>query len=223
MSAGTSDDPTVTVRGHATVQVEPDEVQMWVEVSALEATPEKALAEASRRGQLLRDVFEQLQVPPARRVNTGLSIREEHEYERQRNILKGYRAASRVLVRLSDPSVVGRLMTEATARAQARVEGPWWRVAPDNPAWAEARHRAAREARSKAEAYAEALDLRLGPVVAIAEPEIHSGQVHRLPVRFAATSALAEPEPDMPIDAGELEVAAVVDVTFRLENEANGG
>src|SRR5437762_730277 len=170
MSERAGDDPTVTVRGHATVQVEPDEVQMWVEVSALEATPEKALAEASRWGQLLQDVFEQLQVPPANRITTGLSIREEHEYERQRNILKGYRASSRVLLRLSDPSVIGRLMTEATSRAQARIEGPWWRVAPDNPAWTEARRRAALEARAKAQAYAEALGHRLGPVIAVAEP-----------------------------------------------------
>ena len=124
---------------------------------------------------------------------------------------RGFRADGRIVVRLDDPGLVGRLMTEAVSRVQAQIEGPWWRLNLDNPARAEACRQAIADARQKAEAYSQALELRLGPVESVVEAE--TARYGHFPLGVA----LAAAGPEMEINPGQLEVSAAVDVTFLLE------
>jgi uncharacterized protein YggE len=45
--------PTITVRGEGLVRAEPDEVELRLEVRALDETPAVARAEAARRSQAI--------------------------------------------------------------------------------------------------------------------------------------------------------------------------
>ena len=96
-------------------------------------------------------------------------------------------------------------------RSEARIDGPAWRVAYDNTGHAEARRRAARDARAKAEEYAEALGGRLGALVSVAEPG--SGPSTPQPRTYAVHQDIS----GMPLEAGEHELVAEIDVTFQLE------
>ncbi len=102
-------------------------------------------------------------------------------------------------------------MSEAAARLEVRIDGPTWRVARDNTAHGEARRRAAEDARSRAEEYAAALGGRVGAIASIAEPG--SGP----PLPAARMYAVRQEISPMPLEAGEHEVMAEVDVTFQLE------
>lgn len=204
---------TVTVRGHAVVPGQPDEVGLTLAVSALAATPEEALTEAAERSRRLEAILDELEVPRASRTTTGLSVSEEREYERERWRHKGYRASNRVQVRLDQAAIVGRLLQEAIARAEAAIDGPEWRIAIDNPARTEACRQAAADARRRAEAYAEALGLHLGEVLRVSEPGIGVIRAER----HAVAALAAGPAPEITVEAGEMEVAAAIDVTFRLE------
>jgi uncharacterized protein YggE len=129
-------------------------------------------------------------------------------------VRRGYRATNHVVVRLDAAEMAGRLMNEAVTRAQARVNGPRWRFKLENPARAEACRQAAADARRKAEAYAAALGMRLGPVLRVAESGADSGG------EAAALPPMIREGPgpsDMQIEAGRLDVAATVEVTFALE------
>ncbi|HWC70103.1 MAG TPA: SIMPL domain-containing protein, partial [Actinomycetota bacterium] len=98
-------------------------------------------------------------------------------------------------------------------QAKAEVRGPVWWIAPDNPARIEACKRAAAEARRKAEAYAEALGMRLGAVSEIREASDRGMS----PMPRAKAMTLAAAEPAIEVDPGELNVDALVEVSFRLE------
>ncbi len=102
-------------------------------------------------------------------------------------------------------------MSEAAARLEVRIDGPTWRVARDNTAHGEARRRAAEDARSRAEEYAAVLGGRVGAIASIAEPG--SGP----PLPAARMYAVRQEISPMPLEAGEHEVMAEVDVTFQLE------
>lgn len=210
---------SVTVRGSGVASAQPDEVRILLELSAQRKRPEEALSEVATRSVALNEILDELAIPSARRTTSGASVSDLWEYDKQnnRNHL-GYRATNSVILRLEDATILGKLMNQATEKAAARVQGPWWHIAPDNHARALACEQAASVARMKAEAYAAALGVRLGSVIRVSEPEEALSFVGRA----AASRSLSASESDAPevvVDAGELEVAATVQVKFRLEQD----
>jgi predicted metalloprotease len=122
-----------------------------------------------------------------------------------------------VTVRLADASIAGRMIRGPSSARRPGVRGPTWWIAPDNPARVEACRRAAVEARRKAEAYADALGLRLGGVVEVREPSPGGHAAPRPAVGAISMRAVAEPA-SVEVDPGELNVQAQVEVTFFLES-----
>jgi uncharacterized protein len=210
---------TVTTRGTAVVPAQPDEVEMALEVSYVDRAADAALAEAAARSEALTMLFGELGIGRDAWTTSGVSVREHTEWDRVKGeqVHRGFIASNRLSLRLAESGVIGRLMHEATRRTKARIEGPWWRVALDNPARIDACRQAALDARRKAEGYAAALDLRLGSVMEIAEPGVSPGSVRQLKDSRALMSAAMESAPEMDVQAGNLEVSANVVITFALE------
>lgn len=202
---------TVTARGEAVVSGRPDEGIWTIELTALADGPDAALAEVASRGQAAAALLDEMGIDMAMRSTSGVSVREEFDHVDGTQVRRGFRAHATTTVRLEDPTIAGRLIQGAAERAQAQVRGPSWWIAPDNPARVEACRRAAVEAKRKAEAYADALDLRLGPVVEIREPSTGPSPMPR-----ARGLTLAAAEVAIDVDPGELNVEAQVEVTFAL-------
>lgn len=203
----------IRAHGHAVVPAQPDEMQLGLRLSFLAPTADEALSEVSRRSEELAPIFDEFGVDKKHRTTSGVSVNEEREYEKERYRHKGYRATNRVVVRFRDNDLAGRLISAATKRVQADVDGPVWRVAIDNPAREEACRQAAADAKRKARAYADALGVRLGALIRAGEPRpngyLDSG------MRVTAQASLAAA--DLSIEAGEMDVSAAVEVTFLIE------
>jgi uncharacterized protein len=199
---------TLTVRGHGVVRCEPDELELELSVSVSRPAAPEALAEAAQRSEALAAVLDRLGGPPEARGTSGLVVREDFEYDPQgRPQHKGFVAASHLTVRLPSADVLGELLHDAVGEARARAQGPVWRVAEDNPARLDACRRASADARRKAEAYAEALGLRLGVVTSAAEPAV---ELHGARYGQALEAGLGAETP-------RIEVSAAIDVTFAAE------
>jgi uncharacterized protein YggE len=117
-------------------------------------------------------------------------------------------------VSLPDTGSVGKLLAQAAARAEATVDGPRWEVAPGNPAQGEARRVAMADARRRADAYAEAAGVELGPIVEVAEVGAERTGAMRMATHSVALAAGAATE--MPTHSQGLEIVAGVDVTYLL-------
>lgn len=207
--------PTVTVGGYATIQAEPDEALLQVTLSALEDAPGPALSDVSARSKRLVVLLDELGVAKADRSTTGVTVDEAFDYVKGERRSYGYRASSSVTVRVSDPEVLGRLVAQATETLAARLDGPRWHIKADNPVWLEAARQAAADGRRKAEAYAEGVGAKLGRLIQLVEPGSESARPARAAgAVFAAPSA---PESTMPVERGEHDVAASINVTFALE------
>jgi len=204
-------DPTVTARGEATVPGRPDQGVWTITIGALDATPDAALSGVGTRSEALDAVLSELGVAAEQRSTTGVTVREEFDYAEGKQVHRGFRAQNVITVRLADHAVAGKLLQASIEKAKAEVRGPVWWIAPDNPARIEACKQAAAEARRKAEAYAEALGMRLGAVAEIREAV--AGGVPPMP----RSMALAASEAAIDVDPGELNVDAQVEVSFRLE------
>ena len=209
---------TVTTRGQAVIPAEPDEVRVQIGVESLEQAAADALERTAEKSAELQRIFEELEIPKKARSTSGVSIDEQWEYTDKKQVFRGYRASTQITVRLEDASVLGRLMQEATKRASARIHGPWWQVALNNPARAEACRAAAADARRKAEAYAEALGGRLGAVVAVSEPGtgFRPPPAPQMQAMRTAAPAMAM-SAQMDVEEGDLDVWAAVEVSFGFE------
>jgi uncharacterized protein YggE len=193
------------------MRAEPDEALLWVTLSALKNAPGPALSDVSARSDALVALLDKLGVVRADRSTTGITVYEEFEHTRDGRRPLGHRAVSRVSVRLTDTDVMGRLIAEATENLAAEIDGPRWQIAPDNPVRLEAAREAAAAGRRKAQAYAEGVGARLGRLIGLVEPGS--------PVVAARAAAQAIPmaAESVPVERGEHEVAASVQVTFALE------
>jgi uncharacterized protein len=212
--------PRVTVTGEASVPARPDEVRIALRLRELRDTADEALTRVAERGERLRGLLDELGIEAGARTTSGVMVREEREYERNRWVSKGFAAESRTIVRLTDPTVLGRLITQATARAEALVDGPWWRILPENPARAEACRQAAQDARAKADAYARALGATLGSLAWIRESTgAEYGPVPRPAFAMAARAMDGAEQQDMNVEPGEMDVAATVTVSFELQQQ----
>jgi uncharacterized protein YggE len=167
------------------------------------------LEDVSARSQTLAAMLDELQIGKPDRTTTGVTVAEEFEHTHEGRQSLGHRAVTQVALRLTDPDVIGRLVSRAAGELDARIDGPRWQIAPDNPVRFEAAREAARDAERKARAYAEGLGARLGAPLRLTEPEDWHG------VRaFAAGGGGGE---HVSIDPGEHEVFAAIEVTFALE------
>jgi uncharacterized protein YggE len=202
---------SLTVRGRGTAAASPDEIEIVLEVAAIRDQVADAFADVVERAAVLEAVCDELGIERSARRATNVSVHEYQDYDGEGGGSRKHRAASRLSLRLADLEPVPGLLRAAVERAQARVEGPLWRVADDNPARVEACRLAVADANRRAEAYAGALGRRLGALERAIDTS--GGQ----PVHGAATFGMAL-EADLPVHAAELEVAAVVELTYELEN-----
>jgi uncharacterized protein len=206
---------TLGVRGHGVARGVPDEAVVTLEIAVVRPRPEDAYDDVARRsGELVR-LLDELGLGADARGTAGISVTEEYEYVDGRQRHRGYAARSTSIVRVRDPDVVARVLRDAVAVAQAKVYGPSWHLDPDNPAHAEACRAAAQDCRRRAEAFAEGLGLRLGAVLGAAEPGVRvpepAGRVRAFMVAEDAGS------PAIPVDPGEHDVHATLEVTYALE------
>ena len=141
---------TVKVRGDAVIRAEPDEAMLWITLTALEDSPSAALRGVSARANALVEMLDGLGIAKAERSTTGVTVHEEFEHGAEGRRSLGYRAATRVSVRLNDHELIGGLIERAVEELAARIDGPHWQIAPDNPARLKAAREAAADAQRKA-------------------------------------------------------------------------
>lgn len=207
----------ITVRGRGVARAAPDEATLELAVEALRGTPAEALAEVGARSEALVALCDELGIAPERRVTAGATVREEVEHRDGQRHHRGYRAAARLIVRVEEAELAGRLLAAAVERADAHVEGPWWSVATGNPSRLDACREAAQDARRKAEAYAGALGARLGAIAAVREPGTRIGRPEPRGGTVTRMALSADALADMPVEAGDLEVVAEVEIEWALE------
>ncbi len=205
----------VSVVGTAVLRAEPDEAIVVVTLSALKDGPGPALEDVAHRSKALVALLDEFGIASSERSTTGVSVHEDFDHTSEGRRSLGHRAASAIAVRLTDLDLIGRLVTRATTELDARVDGPQWQIAAENPIRLEAARQAAKDGQRKAQAYAEGVGARLGALIRLAEPE--SAAFPRRAGNIIAASAASG---DLLVEPGEQDITATIQVTFALIAES---
>jgi uncharacterized protein len=164
----------ILVSGTAVLRVQPDRAVLRVEVDGEGQTRDQAYGQAAPLALAVDEVLERHREPIERTVTASLMVHPKTRWKRGQSIRTGWQASRVTIVEVVDFTVLGDLLAELAAAGGA-VDGPNWVLDPDNPVHVEARRQAAADARQRADAYAEALGLRVVAVAWVAEPGLRRG------------------------------------------------
>ncbi|MEU1498372.1 SIMPL domain-containing protein [Streptomyces sp. NPDC005732] len=201
----------LSVLGTGNVSAEPRLVQVKLAVDLLAPTPREAFEQAGAAVVRLRAVLREHGIPDSDISGSRLGLQSEFKgYGADRTFL-GYRCEATYTVQTEALDRLDVLMEDAVEAGANRVDEMHFDVL-DKPALRdEARRRAVEAARRKAEVYADACGVRLGPVVHIqdVDPETVGTRSHGN--RFGG-----DPESDGVFAPGTVRVEAAVLLGFGL-------
>jgi uncharacterized protein len=226
-SLGLARTGVIAMDGEGSVRVRPDAARIRVGVSTEGPSPTEVAQENATRMSSVVDALKKAVGEPglsSGNVEIGTDavtltpIYADQGSHPGRPAVSGYRANNSVRISVRDldqrsPGFLGAIIEQATKVGANDISGPEFLVFNDARPLVEARVNAIEDARTKAETYAKALNVRLGRVVAVTELE----RGHRPMPMMARSASQADASP--PIEAGTNEIAARVTVMWELKQD----
>ncbi|CAL9610330.1 hypothetical protein SUDANB105_05607 [Streptomyces sp. enrichment culture] len=219
---GTPDAPRIAVRGEARLEVDPEIARLGITVSARGRDRRAALDDLTRRNATVLE-FVKSYGDAVERLETGaFSITPELTKHGRGERVRTYHGGVRVTAELSDFTALGELTTRLADLDLTRVDGPWWALRRDSPAYRDARRQAVREAVQRAREYADALGTTLAALVELADigAEGPAASFPQAPgrARAAALAGPAEPgaAPPLDLEPQRQHVFAAVNARFTM-------
>lgn len=197
----------------------PDRAIISVTVEAEGAARDDAYREAARLATQVDAATATRHQAIDRTITTSLVVHPKTRWRKGESVRTGWRASRTSVVEVADFAVLGDLLAELAAAGGA-VDGPSWQLDPTNPVHSQVRGLAAADARTRADAYAASLGLRVTGVAWVAEPGLRqtsdsdTGRFMPMAAGMAMTRG-ASPEQDViDVTPDEITVTAEVDVAF---------
>ena len=204
-----ADPHTITMTGHGEVKAVPDTAIVNAGVTTSAPTAAAALSANSVRMNQVFEALKKLGIPDRNIQTTGLSVFPQYTNADNNNPrrLTGYQVNNQVSVRLADASRAGAMVDTLVSAGTNQMNGISFDLSEPAPLLEKARTQAVADARTRAETYAKAAGVTLGPIVSISE----GGEAQPRPLYRAM--ALAAPTPIAP---GEQGVTADVTVVWEI-------
>ncbi|NGO78870.1 SIMPL domain-containing protein [Streptomyces sp. YC504] len=201
---GTPESPRVAVSGEARLEVEPELARISVTVLARGTDRRGALDDLTRRNAVVLDLIKGYGEAVEKLETGALSISPELGRHGRSERVRAYHGRVHLTAELTDFTALGELTTRLADLELTRVDGPWWELRPDSPAYSEARRMAVHEAVQRARAYADALGTRLDALVELADVGAEPPMPYRQSMRgmqvASYDSAVAEDASAPPLD-----------------------
>lgn len=210
---------TVTVRGRAEADAEPDRVRLVFAVRAEAVAGAEALAmvaERSTAADEALDGFGELLLVRRPAAVTLTPVWADSRDMSGGQVIAGQAARRVVTVEARAVGPLGELLAAIVAVPGSAVESTEWLVDAGNPVHARLRAAAVGNARVRAADYAQAADLRLGALEWIAEPEVRPGEPGFTMARAVSLGFGGDAAPVLELRPEPVPVDAAVDVRYAL-------
>ncbi len=204
---------TLTMNGEGEVRAAPDSVTLSAGVTSLAPSAAAALAANTTRMQSVFSALKKLGVADKDMQTSNFSVSPQmSDANNQPPHVTGYQVNNDVMVRLDDVSKLGAALDALVTAGANRMNSVAFAIKDSAPLLTEARGQAVADARSRAETYAKAAGVSLGPILSISENENSGPRPVYSPVpMFSAARAV-------PTAAGEESVNAQVSIVWEIHS-----
>jgi uncharacterized protein YggE len=205
---------TISLSATGTVKAEPDKVDITTGVTSEALNARDAL---DKNSEAMAKVIEALKgegIDAKDIQTTNFSVQPvyEHRKDGAAPFVAGYRVINTVRIGLHDIRNLGGILDKVVSLGANTIDSIEFGVAEPEALKDKARKRAMENAIANAELYAEAADVKLGPVFTIVEEDAF------IPVYAPMGEArMKMAAPDVPVQAGTATVEVRVRVTWELE------
>ena len=221
--------PVISVRGEASLEVEPEIAVVSVIVQARDRDREKVLRRLADRNHEVSGLIRGYGEAVEKLESGSAHVRPELKDKRAGERVAGYLAQAGLRVTIRDFTVLGGLIVSLADAELVTVEGPWWALRPDSPVYREARLAAARDATARAGEYAEAFGGRLGDLLEAADTGLLTAHARPDTLRFSGAYAAAgrrsvkaeSAQPELDLEPERQTVSAQVEARFAMTRPAS--
>lgn len=203
---------TVTAAGNGKTYAAPDEASMNFGVARRSVDARKALSDASKAAEKITAAVAKSGVAKKDIQTSNVSVYPQQTERNGRPVITGYEASIQVTVKVRQIGDLGDIITAASDAGADTISGPSFTISQDSPYRDEAIAEAVTDARTAAEAMAKAAKKSVGDVLNISSSNVNV-PVYGPGTFYSADVARAA----VPIETGQLEVAANVTVVFELK------
>lgn len=211
---------TVTVSGEGTIEAIPDKATVRFGIATRHEDPEEARKQNAAASRETMHAVRELGVDERKLRLATLRLQPVREYnpETRRPEDKGYEALRELVVEVEDLDVLPALIAEVVQKGANRLNGVTYGLKDSEAVRDKALVEAVTRAKAKARLMAATLDAELGHVLTINEQSFSMPvpMVRMADSNMMMAKAEAAPEPEA-YAAGEMEVQAIVQVTFLLK------
>jgi uncharacterized protein len=218
-----NEQPVISVRGEALLEVEPEIAIVNVTIEARDRDRRTVLGRLASRNQHVTDLIrrhgeavENLESGPA---SVRPDIRDKKTAGER---IAGYLGRAGVRITVRDFTVIGELVASLSDEDLVTVAGPWWALRPDSPVYRDARLAAARDAMVRAREYAEAFGGGIAGLIEVADaglltsPGEHGSGFRAMTGVHARGYAQRAPQAELDFEPARQTVTAQVEARFAM-------
>jgi uncharacterized protein len=204
----------IEVSGNGEIQAAPDLATLEVAIETHATTADRAAGLNGALAEKVRDAIKAKLGDKGTMWTGGYSLSPEYTEPREgKPTVTGYSAENSITVQTGELGLIGPLIDAAIGAGANRINSLNYSLRADSKARAEAITKATRDAQIQAAALADALGVKLGPVIKAST----ESEVHVVPMARFQASALMAGAAQTPIAAGQVTVPATVSLTFGIE------
>jgi uncharacterized protein len=211
----TSQQPVVVTTGEGVVKRAPDRAWVTIAAESRARTPQEA---QRANAEAMNGVMDRLKTSgiPADAIQTTLfDLQPEFDYANGKQTLRDYLARNQVQVKVDNLAKLGEIIASTVGGGATNVSGVRFDLKDRDAAEREALKMAVADARSRADAAAAGASMKVERVTRIEEQREFSPGPPR-PVPMAMRAGMAEQQPAVPIEAGEIEIRVKVLLTAAI-------
>lgn len=203
---------TLAMTGHGEVRSAPDQVDITAGVTTNAATAAAALSANTARMKTVFAAIQKLGVAERNIQTSNFSVSPQYSNGANNEAprLTGYQVSNSVSVRLDDVGKLGAALDALVAAGANQMNGIGFSIHDPSPMLKTAREQAVADARARAETYARAAGVTLGPILSISEG---GSDVPRPMPKVMYMARAAAP---VPVAAGEESVSADVSIVWEI-------
>ncbi|MEI4769743.1 SIMPL domain-containing protein [Psychrobacillus sp. FJAT-51614] len=199
----------ITVRGDGEISVQPNYVQIQIEVSTEGKDVRGAQQEnADIMNRVIQSLL-QLNIPREDIQTAAFNVLPQYDYVEGRQIFRGYEVTNALTVKVRDTSKIGSVIDTAIQNGANRISGIQFKIENADPYYQQALRLALKNAQTKAKTIAETMKLALHP-----QPIEVVEERETVPILYKSV-AMANQTFSTPIEQGQITINATVRVKYQ--------